>query len=505
MGVGMGVVATAAKAFVFIGWFFKAAKDRGIVTKTKIKGKIEEMFSRFMKKTPFILRSGVIFLIFIIPFFFVPQTYNAFELQKVILFRITVEILFAIYVFWSISRKKPIVKWGLLEWIFLVFLGLMYLSSFFGADFSQSFLGEYYRGQGFFTLIHYFLFFLIISGSREFGLESRDLFLAVSSSAVLLASVAVIQFILYNLGFDVGLFNGRYHVVFGNPNFFGAYLGVAVSFVSDIFALALLFMGVILSGSRGALLAGLLGFGAMCYLSYLRGISKKVLAALGAVLILALGIFFYANSRVSVYENRGTIWEVGFRAFMKRPILGWGLENFEYAYNASLMQGETWLKGVRVDKAHNEILEVMVSGGVLGLLAYLSLLTVFFKEAFKILRIDKGLGVFLISGAISFFLVSLTNVLSVTSYIIFWMMMGIAGIWRASGEVQYRYGKVLAGVTIVSLLFLVVFNFRMMVADHYFFKGLSSEAAGLGGKADFEAAADMFPWERVYQLKAGQK
>jgi tetratricopeptide (TPR) repeat protein len=57
----------------------------------------------------------------------------------------------------------------------------------------------------------------------------------------------------------------------------------------------------------------------------------------------------------------------------ERPILGWGQENFSYVFNKyydpALYGAEPWY-----DRTHNIFLDWLIAGGVLGLVAYLSIL-----------------------------------------------------------------------------------------------------------------------------------
>jgi len=68
-------------------------------------------------------------------------------------------------------------------------------------------------------------------------------------------------------------------------------------------------------------------------------------------------------------------WEIAYRAFLARPLLGWGPENFSIAfnqfYNPALLaysQSETWF-----DRPHNILLEMAVNAGILGFIMYLGI------------------------------------------------------------------------------------------------------------------------------------
>lgn len=432
----------------------------------------------FIKKLPFFLRVGIVATLFLVPLFYNPLTYNEYELQKLIILRASLEALFAIYILWTISQKRPIVKWGTMTKAVLGFVVTMYLASIMGVDFGQSFLGNYWRGQGLFTLLHYLMLYILVSNSGDFGLSLKDIFLPLVASGVLVSLGAVFQFVLIWTGGETPplqyLFNGRYHVVFGNPNFFGAFLALLVPVVSWYFittkkkywliAGAIMLFGIVLSGSKGALIGAVFGCIAV--------LGKRTINIIKVIMIIILCVvFLYSNNRESVYESRTAIWESGIRAFAQKPILGWGMENFDDAYKLGVK--DNWLSEIYVDKAHNEIIEVMVAGGIVGLAFYLLLLVNFFKRAQLLL---KGV-------MVSFILISFTNVISVTSYLFFWILLGLAG--KEDNVVNFKTSKILGALTVVLLVILILFNCRYMLADVDFKNG--------SGKA-----YQIFPFERLY-------
>lgn len=368
------------------------------------------------------LRRMIVLLLIFLPLFFIPQAYNKYELAKVLLFRAYVDLIFIILIFKILSQKRPIVKSPLLSWGKVgvaagVFLGVSYLASVLGVDFGQSILGTYFRNQGMITMLHYAMFFVILSSLEKEDFEA--IFNGLLGGAMLVAFLVLVQFILVRL---TGEAIGRYHLTFGNPNFLGAYLAICMPIgvwraLKDkrIWAGVILMMvGIVLSGSRGAMGGGAVGAG-LVGLSYLRslGYLSKIMIGITAVVII---VFLYANNRGSLYEDRLTIWGAGVRAFGQRPVLGWGVENFEYAYKAVVR--EPWLLDVKVDKAHNEIIEVMVASGLAGVLAYLFLLGIIFKYLNNPGRVVLA----------SFIVLSLTNVLSITAYIVFWVLAGMAAV-----------------------------------------------------------------------------
>ncbi len=79
-----------------------------------------------------------------------------------------------------------------------------------------------------------------------------------------------------------------------------------------------------------------------------------------------------ASISLSEGMPRFTIWSIGLKAFIEHPVLGYGQENFNYAFNTyyepRMYAQEQWF-----DRAHNIFFDWLVASGLLGLFAYLSL------------------------------------------------------------------------------------------------------------------------------------
>jgi cytochrome c-type biogenesis protein CcmH/NrfG len=71
-------------------------------------------------------------------------------------------------------------------------------------------------------------------------------------------------------------------------------------------------------------------------------------------------------------QSRFLIWNMSWQGFKERPILGWGQDNFIYVfskyYDPKMFNQEPWF-----DRSHDVFFDWLIAGGILGLLAYLSL------------------------------------------------------------------------------------------------------------------------------------
>lgn len=111
--------------------------------------------------------------------------------------------------------------------------------------------------------------------------------------------------------------------------------------------------------------------------------------------------------RYSIWENRIIIWEEGIKVVIKRPILGYGQENFQLVFPAE--------RRLSVDNAHNLFLEILISSGLLGLGAYLMVL----REAFKKLPFFAKLSL------LAFLVRAQFNPLSIPEIALFWYLLAL--------------------------------------------------------------------------------
>ena len=151
----------------------------------------------------------------------------------------------------------------------------------------------------------------------------------------------------------------------------------SVAWLSRIGFLILL-SGIILTRSRGGLLAGFISTLAVLLIYILsRGKKKHLLLLLICVLlILLIGAAIYTNYRTQpVYatsldalsiQTRFSIWESGAKMFLARPWLGWGWGTFKYVY-PQFKSEQVWYG---VPHAHNEWLQILAEGGAVGFLVF---------------------------------------------------------------------------------------------------------------------------------------
>jgi hypothetical protein len=87
--------------------------------------------------------------------------------------------------------------------------------------------------------------------------------------------------------------------------------------------------------------------------------------------------------------HRPTAWRQSVGGFSNKPLLGYGLNNFEYAFQDTLSPETSFIAGANwFDKAHNIWLDLLLETGILGTLSVIILFLLVCWEGFKQYRRD---------------------------------------------------------------------------------------------------------------------
>ncbi|HYF13400.1 MAG TPA: O-antigen ligase family protein [Candidatus Paceibacterota bacterium] len=356
---------------------------------------------------------------------FVPAMFFPFITGKNFAFRILVEILAVAYIILAIKEPKYRPRASLIMWVMLGFVAWMGLATLASIDPVKSFWSNFERMDGYVTIIHIFLLFLI-AGAVFTAEKWWDTFFRVS---VVAGALQGLYGLMQLLGvFEISSQSGpRIDTTFGNAIY------VAVFMLFNIFitiylltrdrravwlqvfygvALVLQFIALFYSQTRGALL-GVIG-GLVVVALYIawrgKGEEWRVLRkwSIGFLVgIVVLGGLFWALRDSSFVRNSPTLnriasisltekttmsrfilWrEMAIPGAMERPLLGWGQENFNFVFNKyyepAMYDQEQWF-----DRAHNEFIDWLVAGGIPAFLLYILL---FVLSVIAIIRSDLSI------------------------------------------------------------------------------------------------------------------
>ncbi|MFA5359805.1 MAG: O-antigen ligase family protein [Patescibacteria group bacterium] len=349
-----------------------------------------------------VLKTGI-YLSFLSVFLIFTNLLFPYITSKQLYFNILVEILM---IFWlgliikypEVRPKKSWVTFGL-----AAFLGALFVSSVFGVDFNLSFWGDVERMLGLFHVVHFFLFYLILITVFRKPNDWRNLFIISISAAALVCLYSLFKvhystigntayvsgYAIFNIYFALILFfRRRDEEKIKHQNWLISALYLVAAFI--------MFLVMKETNTRGAY-AGLgISFVLFFILSAVYSQSKKIkLYSLiaGAVAVVSIVLIFsfpqskivsqtpilktvaQISSKQVTFQTRLISWKAALKDFPNHAILGTGYGNYAitfdkyfdpafYTYTAS----ETYF-----DRAHNNLVDIASTGGLISLLTYLSI------------------------------------------------------------------------------------------------------------------------------------
>ncbi|HUT96461.1 MAG TPA: O-antigen ligase family protein [Candidatus Paceibacterota bacterium] len=355
-----------------------------------------------------ILRWGIFISLFL-PLVIFSQYLSPFHFGKVVIFRALVEIMAVFYISLIITDKKYRPKWTLVLTSVSIFTFLYFFSGLVGNNFYSSFWGTIERMGGIFSFLHYWVYFIIL-----ISVIKKE----VDWNKVLKVSVLVgFLSILFAYGqrlklgnFFVGWQHGNRVIgTIGNPALFAGYLlfilYLAILFLSRKttpswqkgFFAAVLILGIpvlLMTGVRGAIISL---FGSLVLLALFFIFSQKnrkikifLLVAIIVFVIFSTIIWLERNKdwvqnndllqritdislKSETIQTRLWSWESAINGWKEKPILGWGPENFTFLHMKYFDSRHfTGLGSETIwDRAHNIILEMLSTMGIVGLLSYI--------------------------------------------------------------------------------------------------------------------------------------
>ncbi len=333
-----------------------------------------------------------------VPLFFDGHLYSVFDLSKITLLYILTFLLAGV---WAVRGNLPQVN--PLTYPILAVLISTVISTVLAVSPYISLMGTYKRYGGLLTLIVYMVLFFAVT---EFVTKQK--IATFINAAILTSSVAACYGIFQSLGLDPyhwttdfgwGL---RASAAFGHPMYLGAYLAMALMLV--LYGIlqrrwwlypvgGLLMYALFLSKTRSAFIALVV---AMIYffVLYRKQISYKLIGTV-VVVIICLSIFI-PNSPVKRFAHdlkdwkpSGTIAErfkIGMTTLdivRDNPIVGIGPDCLAMVYPTYYeLRYETKCTSV-TNRAHNSILEVLVTQGIVGLLAWLCVVVIYFRMVIR--------------------------------------------------------------------------------------------------------------------------
>lgn len=133
------------------------------------------------------------------------------------------------------------------------------------------------------------------------------------------------------------------------------------------------------------------------------------------------------NLQNSFMSYRGFIWRYGFPLFFSHPLFGSGPDTFGAVFEAAYPGLAVSLMGTYVDKAHNEYLQILITLGAAGFLAYGAVLVLSFRNWLKQTRSALRPEVFAAGlAAAGYLLQAFFNISTPIAAPFLWCMLGLS-------------------------------------------------------------------------------
>lgn len=430
-----------------------------------------------------------------------------FVTPRTLYFRIIVELLLVFYLWLVAKQPKYQPNWKHpFVYSVLIFTLAMILSGIFGAQWNHSFWGTLSRSGGIFNWLHFLVYFLILISVLKDKVD-WTWFLKIFAGVTFLVSLyawaqrmgisAVYESGVYRLTGTIGnaaflaglllfgIFAFLYLFVSSKDKYWRVYYIVGA--ISNLMIMAL-------SQTRGTMLglatAVFLGFIILSFSQ--KQVGKKAANIYRVILLLSIifviGIFSFRDSAFVKHNtllNRFTsidlsdtttqtrlyAWRGGLEAFKDKPIFGWGVDNFNIAYNHyfdagfyNYVQTESWF-----DRAHNQLIEYLTTTGVIGLLSYLLIWYFAVASIFKLRKkekIDHYQTILLLGVLVAYFVHNLLVFDSVSTLLSFFFVLAFIYFLDQgdSEEVEDKKSKTYAKILPwLALILLLVINIKINI------------------------------------------
>ncbi|MFH1457359.1 MAG: O-antigen ligase family protein, partial [Patescibacteria group bacterium] len=414
-----------------------------------------------------IIKKSIQFLLYLslaTPLIFYHYLFYPFVTTKALFFRVIVLLVLLLFLIYFFVKKKISYKTSPLWWAFLILIIVYFLSAVFGIAFMRSFWGNMERATGIVFFVHLFVYFALLIFAFKDIKQWHWLFRA----SLFVGLVIVVYGLMQHFGIAqaINTTGVRVSSTLGNPAYLGSYLLInfflaLYLFFTDkpltktssaystkplmsgvflvrgknifwkIFYAVSGFLSVItlyLTQTRGAVI-GLVGslilFALLNSFRIKEGnkIIKKI-SVIFLILIISASILIFVFKDSQFVQKNGTLeritsislnddttqtrlsaWRASTQAWQERPVFGWGLENYGYAFSKYFPPEIYADSSSRIwfDNAHSVLFEHLVSTGLLGLVAYVLLFFLAFYYLFKnknITKLQSNIFVSLLAGYI---------------------------------------------------------------------------------------------------------
>ncbi len=420
-----------------------------------------------------------------LPLVFDIRTLNVFDVTKVTFFNLavivaTVFYLSGVFKNWQLYREDLVRFFSsrINQLIIAIFI-VQLVASYFSVFRLTSVWGIYERWLGLFTLTHVFVFYYL-AHSLFNRTTIKLLLLGLSIVVFITSSYAIFQHFGIDLpgfarGFRVATtdYSLRSFATLGHPNFLAGFLILNIPLVIYLLltsiklnaksffgtTLFLSILAIIFTLSRSAwvtvLLTALICLAVLWkkfHWSFKHIKNKKIIfvIAIAAIILLVVGIPS-ALPRLTSFNISGDslgvrlwLWQIAVEAWKSKVLLGFGPENF-YTISQNFPSPFAIEENL-FDRTHNIFIDSLINGGILLLLAQLSLLFFWIKFLFKAIK-DSSIKddvlfyCCLLAASLGYIIFGFFNFDSIVSLTFIYTLVAISLKWGEVGDKKFIFSK----------------------------------------------------------------
>lgn len=481
--------------------------------------------------------------------FLLPLTYDQFDIVKVFVMRFFALIGLMAWSFDFFMRGGK-VRRTKLDWLILVFLGWVLITSVLSISPATAFFGKYRRFEGFLSFLTYAVTFFLVVQVVDRPSRIRSIASTLTMSSVIVSAYGIAQYFgvdAINWGTKLPFDVNRGFSTYGNPDLLGGFLvfplviSLAMAFSEKrtwwrAFYWLAFFVAVgawLTAFVRGAWLGGIVGLVALAVAIVmarpkLGWIDWSFIGATGlAGVAIVVRSLESSNPVLNVIQrfqsifafNEGSsltrfeIWQAAIGSIKARPIFGFGPDTFRLVfptYKPAAYSRDAGYLSV-ADNVHNYPLQLASGIGIPGfLLLYGTFAYALFLGLRNAFAIGKGTDRLAVAGfwaAALGYIAALTTGLSVTGSTIFlWISLAIIVTPTATEqEVPVKaWGPAVAMASVIVLAFAWAYNIAWITADNYYLKAQFPEAVGADSLTMIKTAIQLDPFNDMYRTQLGQ-
>ncbi len=422
----------------------------------------------------------MIYAVALLPLVIFSQYISPFHFGKVVIFRSIIEIMAVFYLILIWKDRSYLPSRHPLLIIFALFTLTFGASTFISVNPYLSFWGSLERMGGWWTFVHYLVYFIILLSI----FRTREDWLRLAKFAVFVGALSA----FYGFGqkTDIKFFIGsggrdRIFGTIGNAALFAGYqiivlfLALSLALSSSIsqkhrgylyVAVLISAIAVLMTAVRGSIMGlgvGVLLFSFLYVIIFSSRTAKKILLGLiGLAIILVTSAILIRDSdlvknsgylsrltdfslRTRTVNTRFWAWQAGIMGWKENPktvLFGWGPENFNVPFskrfNPKFFEGAG--SETLFDRAHNMFVEILVTMGLLSLVIYVAMFVVAMHLLWKkVVRgppgSDRVLGIGLISLVVAYMIHNSFIFDTSANFILFFTVLGFIVLLTSTDKI----------------------------------------------------------------------